>query len=43
MTKILISYFSLKGNMEKMAKKIANGIKKVQGLDIEINYPVPPE
>ncbi|MEM3597231.1 MAG: flavodoxin domain-containing protein [Candidatus Bathyarchaeia archaeon] len=43
MPRVLILYYSRTGNTEAMAKAVAEGIKSVQGIDVEINYYVTPE
>lgn len=43
MPKILTLYYSRTGNTEKMAKAIAEGIKTVQGVEVELSYYVNPE
>ena len=43
MSKIVILYYSRTGNTEKMAKAVAEGAKKVQGVDVELYYHVEPE
>lgn len=41
--KILVLYYSRTGNTGAMAKAVAEGIKSVQGVEVELNYYVPPE
>lgn len=43
MPKVLVLYYSRTGNTGVIAKAVAEGIKSVQGVDVEINYYVPPE
>ena len=43
MPKILVSYYSLTGNTEKMAKAIAEGLKSISGIDVELNDLIPAE
>lgn len=42
MSRILIVYYSNSGNTEKMAKAIAEGARKVSGVEVELkNYEAP--
>jgi flavodoxin I len=41
--KILVLYYSRTGNTEKMARAVAEGAKAVQGVEVELNYYMPPE
>jgi flavodoxin len=41
--KILVLYYSRTGNTEKMAQAVAEGARAVQGVEVELNYYVPPE
>jgi len=41
--KILILYYSRTGNTEKMAKAVAEGIKTLQGIEIELTYHISAE
>jgi len=41
--KILIIYYTRTGNTDKMAKAVAEGARAVQGVDVEVNYYIPPE
>jgi len=41
--KLLILYYSQTGNTRKMAKAIAEGAKKVAGVDVEVKYFAKPE
>lgn len=41
--KILILYYSRTGNTEKMAEAIADGAKKVPGVEVELTYHATPE
>lgn len=43
MPKILILYYSRTGNTEKMAKAVAEGIKAVQEVEVELDYHVAAE
>lgn len=43
MPKILILYYSRTGNTEKMAKAVAEGVRTVQGIEVELTYQVMPE
>lgn len=43
MPKILVLYYSRTGNTEKMAKAVAEGVRSVQGVEVELNYYVSPE
>lgn len=43
MAKILVLYYSRTGNTEKMARAVAEGAKAVQGVEVELNYYMPPE
>lgn len=43
MPKILIIYYSRTGNTEKMAKAVAEGARKVQGVEVELTYHATPE
>lgn len=43
MPKILILYYSRTGNTEKMAKTVAEGVKTIQEVEVELNYFVTPE
>jgi flavorubredoxin len=43
MSKILILYYSRTGNTEKMANAVAEGVKLIQGVEVELNYYVTPE
>lgn len=43
MSRALILYYSRTGNTGAMAKAVAEGMKTVQGVEVEINYYVPPE
>lgn len=43
MPKILVLYYSRTGNTEKMAKAVVEGAKAVAGVEVELNYYVPPE
>jgi flavorubredoxin len=43
MSKTLVLYYSRTGNTEKMAKAVEEGVKTVQGVDVELNYHVSPE
>lgn len=41
--KILVLYYSRTGNTEKMAKAVAEGARKVQGVEVELTYRATPE
>jgi flavorubredoxin len=43
MAKMLVLYYSRTGNTEKMANAVAEGARSVHGVDVELNYYVPPE
>lgn len=43
MPNILVLYYSRTGNTEKMAEAVAEGVKAVQGVEVELNYHVSPE
>jgi flavorubredoxin len=43
MAKILILYYSRTGNTEKMAKAVAEGVRTVPKVEVELNYYVAPE
>lgn len=43
MSKMLVLYYSRTGNTEKMANAVAEGARSVQGVDVELNYAIPPE
>lgn len=43
MPKILILYYSRTGNTEKMAEAVIEGIKTVQGIEVELTYHVSAE
>lgn len=43
MAKMLVLYYSRTGNTKKMAHSVAEGARLVQGVDVELNYYVPPE
>jgi flavodoxin I len=43
MPRILVLYYSRTGNTEKMARAVADGAKSVPGIQVELNYYVPPE
>ena len=41
--KVLVLYYSRTGNTEKMAKAVVEGVKSVQGVEVELSYSVSPE
>lgn len=43
MRKVIVLYYSRTGNTEKMAKAIAEGAKKVQGVEVKLTYHATPE
>jgi len=43
MPRILILYYSRTGNTEKMAKAVEEGVRTVQGVEVELRYDVAPE
>ncbi|MEM3673345.1 MAG: flavodoxin domain-containing protein [Candidatus Bathyarchaeia archaeon] len=43
MPKILVLYYSRTGNTEKMAQAVAEGVKTVSDVDVELDYHVEPE
>lgn len=43
MAKMLIYYYSRTGNTEKMAKAVAEGASRVQGVEVELRRRVDPE
>jgi len=43
MPKILILYYSRTGNTEKMAKAVEEGIRTIQGAEVELKYYIAPE
>jgi len=43
MRKVIALYYSRTGNTEKMAKVIAEGAKKVQGVEVKLTYHATPE
>ncbi|MGB9854906.1 MAG: flavodoxin domain-containing protein [Candidatus Bathyarchaeales archaeon] len=43
MPKILILYYSRTGNTEIMAKAVAEGVRTVQGVEVELTYLATPE
>jgi len=43
MSKILILYYSRTGNTEKMAKAVEEGVRTIQGVEVELNYYITPE
>lgn len=43
MPKTIIVYYSRTGNTEKMAKAVAEGVRTVQGVEVELKYYVTPE
>ena len=43
MPRVMVLYYSRTGNTEKMAKAIAEGLRNVQGIDIELKYHATPE
>jgi len=40
MPKVLVIYYSRTGNTERMAKAMAEGIRKVEGVEVDVNYHV---
>ena len=40
MNKILILYYSRTGNTEKMAKAVEEGVKKIDGVEVDLMYHV---
>lgn len=38
MPKVLVLYYSRTGNTEKMSKSVAEGVRSVQGVDVELKY-----
>jgi len=38
MQKVLVIYYSRTGNTERMAKAVAEGIRKVEGVDVDVKY-----
>lgn len=43
MSKVLVLYYSRSGNTEKMARAVAEGVKAVQGVEVELSYHVSSE
>ncbi|MEM2104602.1 MAG: flavodoxin domain-containing protein [Candidatus Bathyarchaeia archaeon] len=43
MPKILILYYSRTGNTEKMANAVAEGARKVEGVEVKLTYHATPE
>jgi flavodoxin I len=43
MPKILVLYYSRTGNTEKMANAVAEGVRTVQGVEVEVEYSITPE
>jgi len=43
MPKILVLYYSRTGNTEKMANAVSEGLKEIQGLEVELTYRMTPE
>ena len=41
--KVLVLYYNRTGNTEKMAKAVVEGVKSVQGVEVELSYSVSPE
>ena len=43
MPKILILYYSRTGNTQRMARAVAEGVRTVQGVEVELKYDATPE
>jgi flavodoxin I len=41
--KVIVLYYSKTGNTEKMAKAVVEGVRNVQGVDVELKYQSTPE
>ena len=43
MAKVLVLYYSRTGNTQKMAEAVAEGVRTIQGVEVELEYYATPE